>query len=136
MDEPPFVDDITILDSADLWRRINPLWIVPDNNQGELRISSAAFDDSPDGSPLSMLHAEVVFSTGRTAQDVLSQLPEYSLASLQAGDARAQRQAVSRTPTEEEPAHVSVAGLKTKRVKKALASAARWVIGPGNGGGV
>ena len=134
MDEPPFVDDITVLDSAELWRRIIPDWVVPDDNRGCKRVSSAAFSDSPDGSPLSMLLAETVFSTGRTAQDVLSRFPECSLAALQAGDVRAQRQVVSHTPiVEDEPAHVFVAGSKTRAVRRALARAARWVIGPGNG---
>lgn len=41
MPGPPLRDDRTILDQAELWRRVLPSWIVPDQNVGGLRVSSA-----------------------------------------------------------------------------------------------
>lgn len=125
----PLVDDKSILDEEDLWRRIHPKWAVRDENRGGLRISSAAFDDSADGSPLSVLRETVVRNGGRTPNDVMSPFVAegYRLASLRAGDARANGQGVMSTPTPEEPAHASVFGRKPPGVKKALARAAVWV---------
>jgi hypothetical protein len=120
-------DDRSIADQAALWRLIHPNWIVQDDNERGWRISSAAFDDSKDGSPLSVLLAEVIASTGRTADDLLAQFTGYGLAAITAGSARAQRQGVSRTPRPNEPAHASVFGKKTGSVKRALARAANWV---------
>jgi hypothetical protein len=130
MPDGSYVDDNTISDDEQLWRRINPVWFVPDDNRGGLRPSSAAFDDSKDGSPLSVLLASVVRSTGRNAADVLSGFNKYALASFAAGAARSCGQGVDRTPLEDEPAHASVFGRKTKPVKRHLANAAQWVIAP------
>jgi len=127
---PSFEDDATIPDEADLWRRIHPSWVIPDQNIGSLRVSSAAFDDSPDGSPLSMLLADIVRETGRSESDVLVGFQDYSLAALKAADARTNGQKVSPTPTKGEPAHVSVAGPKTKSTKRGMARASRWVVQP------
>ena len=67
-----YVDDPAILSDAILWRRIHPKWVVLDTNRGGVRVSSAAFDDSPDGSAMSVLLADAVESTGRMAADVLA----------------------------------------------------------------
>jgi hypothetical protein len=80
-----------IRDDAALWRIIHPTWIVQDDNERGWRISSAAFDDSKDGSPLSVLLAEVVAGTGRTADDLAARFAGYGLAAITAGAARAQR---------------------------------------------
>jgi hypothetical protein len=127
---PAFVDDPTIADDASLWRRIHPAWAVPDEYRGGWRVSSAAFDDSRDGSPLSVLLAAAVAATGRGPANILARHEGYSLASFTVGTARACGQGVARTPTPDEPAHASVFGPKTSRVKRNLANAARWVIGP------
>lgn len=130
MDMSNYEDDKTIQDEAELWRRINPDWIVPDEKPPGLRVSSAAFNDSRDGTPLSVLLAEIVRHTGRTAQDIIAPFPGFSLASITAGVARAQRQGIARTPTTKEPAHASVIGPKTKAIRQALAKAATWVVAP------
>lgn len=65
MTDQSYADDPTIADDAALWRRIHPTWAVADENRGRLRVSSAAFEDSPDGSPTSILIADVVFATLR-----------------------------------------------------------------------
>jgi hypothetical protein len=126
----PYSNDTSIADEADLWRRISPIWMILDENLGVWRVSSAAFDDSRDGTPLSVLLAEVVVAGGRSAQDLLSRFPGYCLAAITAGIARGCGQGVARTPLPEEPAHASVFGRKTKGVKKKLAKAATWVVAP------
>lgn len=125
-----FEDDPSIQDDAELWRIIHPTWIVRDDNERGWRLSSAAFDDSKDGSPLSVLLAAVVRDTGRDADDVLARFAGYGLAALTAAAVRAQQQGVTRTPTELEPEHASVFGKKTGAVKRALARAANWVHFP------
>lgn len=127
---PPYVDDVAIPDSAVLWRRIPPAWVVPDENHGGRRVTSAAFDDSRDGSPLSVLLAYVVFETDRGPENVLCGFAGYGLASITAGDARRCDQGVMATPLPDEPAHASVFGRKTKAIRKRLADGARWVIAP------
>ena len=127
---PPLVDDPTIGDDAVLWRRVFPAWIVPDQNAGGLRVSSAAFDDSKDGTPLSALLAEIVAQTGRTAQHVLAGYDGYALAAIAAGVARHHAQGIAKTPEPDEPAHVSVFGPKTTSNKRGMAKVATWVIAP------
>jgi hypothetical protein len=127
---PALVDDPAITNDESLWRRIHPDWVVPDQNRGGVRVSSAAFDDSHDGSPLSVLLAGVVRATGRGPENVLVGFLGYALASITAGDARTCGQGVAPTPRSDEPAHASVFGPKTKPIKRQLAKAARWVITP------
>jgi len=124
---PPYVDDLTITDNSVLWRSIFPGWIVRDARQAiGWRVSSAAFDDSQDGSPMSVFLADVVISTGRAAADV-TRFDGYGLVSLTAGTARAQRQGVTRAPELNEPAHAYVFGKKTGAVKRRFSEAAAWV---------
>lgn len=130
MSDAPLADDKTILDEAGLWRRIHPRWAVKDENEGGWRVTSAAFSDSPDRSPLSVLLTDAVFASGRTHVDVLADHGGYFLAELTAGVVREAGQGVARTPTPEEPAHASVFGRKADSVRRRLARAARWVIGP------
>ncbi len=130
MAEHPYSDDLSIADSAVLWRRIHPMWAVPDENRGGIRVSSAAFDDSRDGSPTSILLAEIVAASGRSPNDLVREYEGYGLASLMAGQARSCLQSVVRDPLTDEPAHGLIVGPKTKNVKKQLASFAIWVISP------
>ena len=123
----PYIDDPTIRNGETLWRRIFPGWIVPDDNEVGWRVSSAAFDDSPDGSPMSVLLADVVEATNRTADDVLTGFEGYGLTVLVAGFVRSLKQGIARTPEPHEPAHASVFGSKTPKVKRALARASTWV---------
>ncbi len=127
---PPYDDDPTVLNEMALWRLIVRLWVVADENRGVRRVSSAAFDDSPDGSPTSILLADVVASTGRSAQDVLSRFPGYCLASLTAGQGRGCGQGVPRDPLPQEPAHAFLFGAKPRSARRCLAHAATWIIPP------
>ena len=131
MPGPSLVDDLTIADTAGLWRRVHPAWIVSDDNSGGMRLSSAAFDDSADGSPLSVLLTEVIALTQRSAQDVLNGYDAYKLAAITAGTARSFAQGIARTPEPDEPAHASAFGPKTKSNKRGMAKTATWAIAPG-----
>jgi hypothetical protein len=121
-----YQDDPTIPDDADLWRRI-PRWhLVNDESIGQIRPSSAAFEDHPDGSPMSV----VLGAESRGAESVLAGYPGFALASIKAGLARECQQGVARDPLPEEPAHAVVFGHKTKSVRKRLAREATWVVAP------
>ena len=130
MEKDEVTDDPTISDSEGLWRRIHPIWAVPDKTLGKVRVSSAAFDDSADGSPLSVLIERLVKESGRTVDDVMDSYDGYFLASINSGDARQLGLGIEHTPTTEEPAHGSVHGKKTKSVKSKLAKRAQWVVAP------
>jgi hypothetical protein len=130
MPGPPLEDDVSISDDDTLWRRVFPSWIVSDENTGGLRVSSAAFDDSEDGSPLSVLIAAVVAETRRTAREILAGYDGYALAAITARTARSVGQGIARTPEPNEPAHASVFGPKTKKNKRGMSKAAIWVIAP------
>jgi len=124
------VDDVTIANASELWRRINPHWVVRDGNSGNSRVSSAAFSDSADGSPTSVFLADSVRETGRTAKDVIAGHDGYALSSITAGQARGCEQGVARHALPNEPAHAYIFGRKTKALMRCLARHAEWVIAP------
>jgi hypothetical protein len=130
----PYPDDPTIGNDAILWRRIHPFWIVADDNTGSLRVSSAAFDNSPDGTPTSVHLETVATAHGISADVILESFPGYCMAALSAGDARLVHQAVLRAPRNNDPSHGFIAGEKTKRVKKSLARVCVWVGTPPSAG--
>ena len=125
-----YTDDPTVRDDADLWRRIPPWHFVADDNVDGVRPSSAAFEDHPDGSPMSVLLAEIVAETGRRPVDVLAAHGGYGLAAITAGLARESGQGVARKPRRDEPAHAEVFGKKPKSVRKKLAKGSEWVLPP------
>jgi hypothetical protein len=119
-----YIDDLTILNVAELWRRIHPNQIVPDDNIGDYRPSKAAFKDSS----MSVQIAEILFSNGLSPSDALKKYPGYSLASITAGQARDLRQGVRRNPLPDDLAHALVFGKKTDSISKKLAKGSKWVI--------
>ncbi len=130
MSERGYVDDPTIPDSSVLWRRIPPRHFVRDENTGRMRPSSAAFEDHPNGSPMSVILGDVLLASGRFAEDALAGHADFALAAFAAGLARQFGQGVMREPLDDEPAHAIVFGEKPKRVGRMLAKAAEWVIPP------
>jgi hypothetical protein len=119
-------DDLTIPDEADLWRRI-PTWhIVRDENSGQIRPSSAAFDNDPDGAPMSV----VLAAEAENPQTALAGLTGFALASFKARTARDCNQGIVRDPLPNEPAHALVFGTKTKSIRRRLAKEATWVVPP------
>jgi hypothetical protein len=118
-------DDPTITNEDDLWRRIHPTQVVSDENRGIIRPSSAAFEDSSDGTPMSVLLAE-----GQDPIGALKKHDGYWLAAITAGLARQCQQGVTRDPLIDELAHALVFGKKTKAVRQRFAREARWVVAP------
>lgn len=123
-------DDPTIVDAASLWRRIPPWHFVRDDNAGIMRPSSAAFENHPNGSPMSVILGDEILASGRLAEEVLAGHVGFALAVFTAGLARQSGQGVMRDPRPEEPAHAVVFGEKPKRVGRLLAKSAKWVISP------
>ena len=129
-----YPDDSTISNDAILWRRIHPAWIVADDNTGSLRVSSAAFDNSSDGTPTSVHLETVATAYGISADAILESFSGFGMASLTAGIARLVNQTVLPAPRNNDPSHGFIAGAKTKGVKKSLARACVWVGTPPSAG--
>ena len=132
MSAAEYTDDDTILREVELYRRIPPEWLVRDQNLGIVRPSSQAFQDSRDGTPMSVALSDVLLAAGREPGSVLAGLEGFALASITAGLARECRQGIQRDPIQEEPAHAFVFGKKTSGVKSRFAKECRWVIQPEN----
>ena len=123
-------DDPTIADEAPLWRRVPPCHVIFDQNLGRFRPSSAAFENHPNGTPMSVLLGGELVDSGRSAESILSGYHDFSLVSFPALVARNNGQAIVRRPLPDEPAHAEVVGRKSGAVKKALVRASEWVVPP------
>jgi hypothetical protein len=123
-------DDPSITDEAHLWRRVPPRHVIFDANLGRVRPSKAAFDDDEDGSPMSVVLADLVLGSGRGPQHVLTGHNRFALAAITARLARSKKQGVARDPQPDEPAHGLVFGKKTDSIRRALAKGSEWVVEP------
>jgi hypothetical protein len=121
-------DDPSILADDPLWRRVHPTQVIFDKNQGVHRPSSSAFDDHPNGTPMSIVLGKDALAKGRTGDDLLAKFDGYSLAAITAKDARASKQVVYRAPVPDEPDHGEVKGDKPKAVQRSFAKLAKWVV--------
>ena len=124
-----YSDDLTVPNEAQLLRRIPPWHFIKDEN-GQIRPSSAAFDNHPNGSPMSVILADILAQTGRDPEAALVGHEEFALALITAGLARECGQGIAREPLPDEPAHAVVFGEKPKRVQRKLAKESRWIIPP------
>ena len=120
------LDDPSIPDDAELWRRIPPWHFYFDDKLGRVRPSKAAFEDDVDGSPMSVILA----AEAGPPELALVGHSGVALATGTAGLVRACGQRVARDPTPDEPAHAVVIGRKTDSIKRRLAREARWVVLP------
>lgn len=125
-----YKDDSNIADEAVLWRRIPPWHFVFDQNLGRWRPKSAAFCNHPNGTPMSILLADLVEQEGRGPRDALAGLEDFGLAAINAGLARRCEQGVAHDPSPDEPAHGVVFGKKTDSVRKRFAKQSEWVVPP------
>ena len=126
----PYVDDLTVTNEAPLWRRVPPRHFVFDKNRGRWRPSSAAFDDHPSGTPMSVVLGQELLNAGRAAESALGNHEGFGLVSFTAGLARTNRQGIMRKPLPDEPAHAEVFGKKTTGVKRAFAKNCDWIFPP------
>ncbi|MBE3134204.1 MAG: hypothetical protein IMZ55_12065 [Acidobacteria bacterium] len=127
---PQYQDDLSIADDAELWRRIPPNWWVWNDNLHQMRPTSQAFGNHPNGTPMSVVLAHLLEQRGAGPSDVLAGHAGFALASLTAGLARQCNQLVARDPLPDEPAHALVAGKKTGSVRRRFATECRWVVPP------
>jgi hypothetical protein len=126
-----YVDDKAIADADLLWRRILRSQIVLDQNTGRQRPSSAAFEDSPDGTPMSAFWEKLHRELGHNEADALRGHEDLGLASFAVKVARELGQGIQRDPLPEAPAHVLVFGPKPKKsVSRKLAAAAELIVMP------
>lgn len=123
----PHVDDATIADEELLLRRVRPAWIIADHNRGCWRPSKAAFQDSEDGSPMSVHLTSVLLEAGLPSTSPLGGHEGYGLVSFTAGLVRTLGQIVVRDPQPNDPAHGLVAGNKTEGRRKRIVEASVWV---------
>jgi len=122
-----YIDDTTIPNSEDLYRRIHPSqWKLVENTH-TFRVTSAAFKDH-------RCQISVDLSSLTTPQDALARASQkeikYALAAVTAGDARQIEQKIIRDPAPNDPAHALIVGQQPPHVSKALAQAAKWIIPP------
>lgn len=125
-----YIDDLTIADDSPLWRRVPPRHVIFDENRAAWRPSSAAFEDHPNGTPMSVVLGQEVLNAGRGPASVLAGHEGFGLVSFTAALAREKRQGIVRRPLPEEPAHAEVFGKKTESVRKAFAKSCFWVMPP------
>ena len=123
-------DDATIPDEALLWRRIPPLatWWQKNPINGQYFLTSAAFDDPNDGTPMSVAIADHV--PGGT-ETFLQGYVGNGIAQFAAGYARHTCGfAVARDPVEGEPWHAHVIGKKIPRLRKLLREGCTMILIP------
>lgn len=125
-----YTDDLSIEDGNALWRRIPPRHFVMDENRGGYRPSSAAFEDHPSGTPMSIHVAKDASADGHQPEDVLRGHDGFALAAFTAGTARELDQGVAREPLPDEIAHGVVFGKKTRGIRRRLSRASEWVLAP------
>jgi hypothetical protein len=101
-----------------------------DRNLGRWRPTSAAFDDHPDGSPMSVHLASVLDARGLAVATILAGHDRYAVASIIVALARANGQGICRKPKDDDPAHAEVFGPKPASIRKKFAKASDWVIAP------
>jgi hypothetical protein len=125
-----FPDDPAVSDTSELLRRIPSWHFFYDQNLGRVRPSSAAFEDDPDGDPMSVYQRQIIESEGGSAARVMAGHEGYALASLTAGQLRSKDQTVHPDPLPAESSHTKICGRKSKPVCRRLAAEAVWVIPP------
>lgn len=125
-----YTDDPLILPSEKLLRRVPHWHFIFDRNLARYRPSSAAFEDHPNGSPMSVHLGSVLAQRGLAVVSVLVGHADFALASISASVARENGQGIQRSPLPGDPAHAEVFGPKSGSVRRRLAKTAEWVVPP------
>lgn len=109
-----------------IWRRVKVPEQIIEQEDATWRPISGAFDDSSDGSPLSVDLASIALDLLHT----LAGYPNYALAELTVGDVRSLGVDVVPDPLPDNEAHAGIVGDKTKGIKRKLAKCASWRVPP------
>ncbi len=123
-------DDDSILDDDNLYRRVPDVQIVPDDNTGELRPTSKAFQNESGQKAMSVSHALKLEKHGGKPHDLIRNYPHCCLASITAGLTRTHNQIVYYDEIEEDISHTHVEGKKTKGCRRTFSKQAVWIIPP------
>jgi hypothetical protein len=116
-----------IPNDAKIWRRVPPRHFYKDEKRGGLiRPATSAFEDDPDGSPMSAAQESLCGSP----DPVMRGHEGYGLVEFTAGYLRTLGLEVVPDPTDAEPWHVLIAGNKTNGVRKKLARNSKWIVPP------
>jgi hypothetical protein len=127
---PIVEDDPTILDDDLLLRRVPLQHFIWDAENQFWRPSSAAFEDHPTGSPMSVVLASMLAAGGRGLESAVAGFAGFALAAISVEMVRNLGLGVVRKPLPEESAHAEVTGKKSKSIRKKLAVAAIWIVPP------
>jgi len=118
-------DDATIPDDAIVWRRLSWKQTADSNDvPGTRRLSSGGFDDSSDGSGMSV-H---LVQPNETIDAFLASVsrPDDGIAVLTVGDIRAIKCGIVRRPEKKDPHHCEITGrVRTKRKREDLYNIAK-----------
>lgn len=131
-------DPLGIPDDTRLFRRIDPCQIVYDNNLKERRPTSQNFQDSKDGSPMSVFAENVAIASGEAPEGFLRGLwSGLYLAAVRACDMRKHGQVVfldsaNQDADDRYESHAAVSGRKDNKTRSKLARVYEWVIAPPN----
>lgn len=134
----PHDDPVRIPNGTRLFRRIDPTMIVFDKDRKELRPTSQNFQNSKDGTPMSVFAENVAIEHGETANDFLRGMwSGWYLVAVPSEWMRQNNQKVYLDPANQDPedwhpSHAAVAGLKDSKIRKKLADKYEWVIPPPN----
>jgi hypothetical protein len=113
-----------------LYRRINPApHLVWDENLECWRISTGAFRDPE----MSVGIGDVLEDLQRAPDTLLDGYTGQYLVGFPAQTATDCQLSVVRDPTTPEPAHGLVRGKKPQSIRRALARACEWIVGPDDG---
>jgi hypothetical protein len=134
----PDDDPKTIPNETRLFRRINPVYTVYDSNRKERRPTSQNFQDSRDGSPMSVFAENIAIAHGEVPAGFLrSRWAEWFLAAVPAGWMRENGQKVYPDPYNQDPddsfaSHAAVEGPKRDKARARLGDKYEWVVPPPN----
>jgi hypothetical protein len=127
MSQSVYQNDPAIGNEERLFRRVHLIQVVRDDDTGFARISSGAFRDRE----LSIQIESILEREGKSVESCLANHQAHKLASLTAGEARLQGQAVCEDPLPDDASHGLIFGSKnSKRINEGLRLSAKWVIPP------
>jgi hypothetical protein len=134
----PDDDLVAIPNGTRLYRRIDPKKTIYDSNRKERRPTSQNFQNSNDGTPMSVFAENVAQAHGESPQDFLRGVwSDWLLVAVLAEDMRAHKQKVYLDPNNQDstdfhPSHAAVDGDKNDKTRKKLAEKFEWIKSPPN----
>ncbi len=135
----PKDDQRAIPNHTRLFRRINPEWIIYDENLGQHRPTSQNFQDSANGTPMSVFAENIAKLHGESVEGFLGgHWSGWYLVAVVAGNTRELGQDVY-PDLANQPAndffnsHAAVEGPKDRKVRSKLAKGYEWIVAPAKG---